>query len=51
MKNLDRDSDHARRRDVGDRDESPDGKEVAERLYGGFTDSDNDTDSTDCPSE
>jgi len=41
MKNPDRDSDHARRRDTGERGEPPDGKEIAERLYGGFTDTDN----------
>ena len=51
MKNPDTDPDHARRRDAGNRDESPDGKEVAELLYGGFTETDNNTGSTDGPSE
>jgi len=51
MKNPDRDPDHSRRRKAGDRDESPDGKEAARLLYGGFTDTDNNTDSTDGPSE
>jgi hypothetical protein len=56
MKNPDRDSDHARRRNTGDGDDQPDtsgtdGKEAARLLYGGFTDTDNNTDSTDGPSE
>ena len=51
MENPDRDSDHTRRQDTGERGESPDGKEIAERLYGGFTETDNNTDSTDGPSE
>ena len=39
MKNPDRD------------DESPDGREIAERLYDGLTDTKHNTDSTDAPSE
>jgi hypothetical protein len=51
MKNPDRDPDHSRRREAGENDESPDGKEIAERLYGGFTGTDTNTDSADGPSE
>ena len=51
MKNPDRVPDPSRGRKAGDRGESPDGKEIAERLYGGFTDTDKNTDSTDGPSE
>jgi hypothetical protein len=32
--NPDRDDQHQRRRDLGDGDEDPDGREVAEKLYG-----------------
>jgi hypothetical protein len=39
MKNRDRDDKHSRRRTVGDEEEDPDGREVAEALYGGFDDS------------
>ena len=51
MENPDKDSDHARRRDTGECGESPDGEEIAERLYGGFTNTDNNTDSTGDASE
>lgn len=36
MKNPDRDSDHARRRDAGEGEDDPDGREVAHALYGGI---------------
>lgn len=36
MKNRDRDSEHQRRRDLGDEDEDPDGRSIAEKLYGGL---------------
>lgn len=34
MKNPDRDDQHRRRREEGSSDEQPDGKEVAEKLFG-----------------
>lgn len=34
MKNPDRDDQHRRRREEGDDEETPDGKEVAEKLFG-----------------
>jgi hypothetical protein len=42
MKNRDRDERHRRRREAGSEEEDdPDGKTIAERLYGGLpTDSD-----------
>jgi hypothetical protein len=45
MKNKDRDEEHRRRREAGDPREGgddPDGREVAEALYGGAADSDTD---------
>lgn len=44
MKNKDRDPDHTRRREAGNREETPDGKRIAERLYGGL---DNEPDALD----
>lgn len=35
MKNPDRDHQHSRRRKAGDSEETPDGRAVAEALYGG----------------
>jgi hypothetical protein len=37
MKNRDRDDRHSRRRDAGGDDGSPDGRAVADALYGGLT--------------
>jgi hypothetical protein len=38
MKNKDRDEEHRRRRGNESPEDEVDGREVAERLYGGFTD-------------
>lgn len=36
MKNKDRDDKHRRRREAGDTEDDPDGRAVAEALYGGL---------------
>lgn len=35
MKNPDRDEEHRRRREMGESRDEPDGRAVADRLYGG----------------
>lgn len=42
LTNPDRDDQHRRRRETGNGDDTPDGREVAKRLYGGFTSSETD---------
>ena len=42
MKNKDRDEKHRRRRGLGEGEDDPDGRTIAERLYGGPADPDTD---------
>jgi len=47
LTNPDRDDKHDRRRKAGDEDDDPDGREVADALYGGLTDSNTNDSGTD----
>ena len=42
LKNPDRDDQHHRRRDLGEEEDDPDGRAIAEKLYGGLTGTDTD---------
>ena len=51
MKKKDRDEKHRRRRQAGEDEDRPDGRTIAERLYGGPDPTDNNDPPTDAPSE